>query len=75
MILLFVNRTSTGDDSFSSNIELFNYVNEYFWPRIQLCTIRLTYTLRDANREHKYTERQWIIEVKFYRKKKILFVF
>ncbi|CAF1028589.1 unnamed protein product [Rotaria sordida] len=56
-------RTSTGDDSFSSNIEISNYVNECFWPRILSCTIRLVHTLRETNHAHKHSERQWTLEL------------
>ncbi|CAF0807683.1 unnamed protein product [Adineta steineri] len=56
-------RTSTGDDSFSSNTELSSYINECFWPRISSCTIRLAYTLRDTTHAHKYTERQWTLQL------------
>ncbi len=61
-----LNRTSSDDDdSSSSDNELLTYVNEYFWPRVRSCTIRLTYTLRDTGREHKPIERQWIVHVRF----------
>ncbi|CAF0730411.1 unnamed protein product [Rotaria sp. Silwood1] len=56
-------RTSTGDDSFSSNTEISTYVNEYFWPRILSCTIRLVHPLRDTNQAHKHSERQWTLEL------------
>ncbi|CAF2875828.1 unnamed protein product [Rotaria sp. Silwood2] len=56
-------RTSTGDDSFSSNIEISNYVNECFWPRILSCTIRLVHALRETNHAHKHSERQWTLEL------------
>ena len=59
-------RTSTdNDDSFSSNIDLVNYINEYFWPRIQSCIVRLSYTLRSSIFEHKRVERQWTLDVSF----------
>ncbi|CAF2044531.1 unnamed protein product [Rotaria magnacalcarata] len=56
-------RTSTGDDSFSSNTELWNYVNECFWPRILSCTVRLVHTLRETNNAHKHSERQWVLQL------------
>ncbi|CAF3177384.1 unnamed protein product [Rotaria socialis] len=59
-------RISTDDASFSSNTEIVNYVNEYFWPRIQSCTIRLAYTLRDIDREHKSVRRQWTLDLNFF---------
>lgn len=58
-----VNRISTDDDSFSSNNDIVNYINDYFWPRIQSCTIRLAYTLLNADRDHKSIRRQWILDV------------
>jgi len=67
-----LNRTSTDDeDSLSDENELVSYVNEYFWPRIQSCTIRLVYSLRDAGRDHKFTERQWVLNVRFDNIKRI----
>ncbi|CAF3486334.1 unnamed protein product [Rotaria socialis] len=59
-------RISTDDASFSSNTEIVNYVNEYFWPRIQSCTIRLAYTLRDIDLEHKSVRRQWTLDLNFF---------
>ncbi|UJR25327.1 hypothetical protein I4U23_006678 [Adineta vaga] len=56
-------RTSTGDDTFSSNTELASYINECFWPRISSCSIRLAYTLRDLTQAHKHTERQWTLQL------------
>jgi hypothetical protein len=53
-------RTSIDDE----NDELVSYVNEYFWSRIQSCTIRLIYSLRDASREHKSIERKWTVNVR-----------
>lgn len=57
----YLNRISADDES---NSELFNYINEYFWPRIESCSVRLTYTLRDSSRDHKPIERQWSLDVK-----------
>ena len=58
-------RTSTNDeDHLSSNSELVNYINEYFWPRIQACTMRIVYSLRDAIGENKPIKRQWILHVR-----------
>lgn len=62
----FSSRTFTGDDTFSSNTELSNYVTECFWPRIVSCTIRLAYTLRDSVSGHKYGERQWTLQVRIF---------
>jgi hypothetical protein len=61
---LSIVRTSTNDDLFASNVELANYVQECFWPRLVSSTIRLAYGLRDTNPTHKQTGRQWILEVK-----------
>ena len=64
--LPFSYRTFTGDDAFSSNTELSNYVAECFWPRVLSCTIRLAYTLRDSVSGHKYGERQWTLQVQTF---------
>ncbi len=70
-----LNRTSTDDeDSFSSDNELLSYVNGYFWPRIQSCTIRLIYSLRDAGRDQKSIERQWALNVRFDNIKRIIYL-
>ncbi|CAF2842556.1 unnamed protein product [Rotaria sp. Silwood2] len=61
-------RTPTDDDSFQSNSELLSYINEYFWPRIQSCTIRLSYPLRDIGRDHKSTTRQWTLDLNLFDK-------
>ncbi|CAF0853162.1 unnamed protein product [Rotaria sp. Silwood1] len=65
---LDVVRTPTDDDSFLSNTELLSYINEYFWPRIQSCTIRLAYTIRDIGRDNKSTIRQWTLDLNFFNK-------
>lgn len=36
------------------------YVNEEFWPRIQRCTVRLTY----ENRENRIPDQQWTFQVR-----------
>ncbi|UJR23584.1 hypothetical protein I4U23_026573 [Adineta vaga] len=59
-------RTSTDEESYSSNTELIRYVEDYFWPQMQSCTVRLTYTLRDIGREHKPIERQWITSLNLF---------
>lgn len=70
-------RTSTIDEEYlSSDRELLSYINEYFWPRIQACTIRVIYSLRDVTREYKPIERHWILhvrEISFIHSFRILF--
>ncbi|CAF1464288.1 unnamed protein product, partial [Didymodactylos carnosus] len=47
------------------NQELLGYISECFWPRLQTCTIRLTYTLRDTIINSKQNiERFWIVHLK-----------
>ncbi len=58
--------TMEDEDSLFINNELASYVNEYFWSRIQSCTIRLIYSLHDASREQKPTERKWTLDVREY---------
>lgn len=58
-------RTSTGDESFQSNIELSSYVNECFWPRLVSSTIRLTYVLRETTHLCKHSERHWTLQLQF----------
>ena len=62
-LVSFSSRTSTGDDSFVPNTELYNYIHEYFWPYVRSCTVRLTHVQRDALRDCKPAETQWTIEV------------
>ncbi|CAF1025919.1 unnamed protein product [Rotaria sordida] len=61
-------RILTDDDSFVSNTELLSYINEYFWPRIQSCTIQLAYIVRDIGREHKSATRQWTLNLNLFNK-------
>lgn len=57
-------RTSIDDENELLNEnDLVSYINEYFWPRIQSCSIRIVYTLSDANRDMKPIERQWTIQL------------
>ena len=51
------------NESDASNADLISYVNEYFWPRIQSSTIRMTYTLYDLSKEKTSVEQLWITNV------------